>query len=90
MSVTGGFTTSFQGEQASELHRGRTSSFLHYSSPHCNLIFYVRPVKQPLDSVKCEVSLAVFNKKGAENKDITFLCLINLKVESKATPFIAV
>lgn len=73
-----------------ESHRGRTSSFLHYSSPHHNLIFYLRPVKQPLDSVKFQVSLAVFNKKGAENEDITSLCLINLKVESKAMPFIAV
>lgn len=43
-----------------------------------------------LDSVKFRVSLAVFNKFGVENGDITFLRLINLKVESKAAPLIAV
>ena len=68
----------------------RTSSFLHYSSPQHNLIFYLRRVKQPLDSVEFRLSLAVFNKLGAENEDITFLCLINLKVESKAIAFTAV
>lgn len=90
MSVAGGFTTSFEANGERESHRGRTSSFLHYSSTHHNLIFYLRPVKQPLDSVRFQVSLAVFNKLGAENDDITFLCLIKLKVESKAVPFIAV
>lgn len=43
-----------------------------------------------LDLVTFQVSLAVVNNKGVENEDITFPCLINLKVESKAVPFIAV
>lgn len=35
------------------------------------------------DQSKFQVSLAVFNKLGAEDKDITFLCLINPKVSSQ-------
>lgn len=66
MSVAGGFTASSEADG-----ERRTSSFLHYSAPRRNLIS--APVKQPLDSVKFQVSPAVFNKKEAENEDITFL-----------------